>query len=138
MANTIEIDDLDKAVADVLKQYSEQAVLGVREAVKEAIDVVDDETRKSIKFRQRTGKYVRNFDKKVEDTATGAQGVWFVNAPDYRLTHLLEKGHKTRKKSGKYGNKDTTKKYPHIKYGAKKGKEIFKKRIEEVLKNGGD
>lgn len=40
--------------------------------------------------------------------------VYIHNSKNYRLTHLLEKGHKTNYKSGVYGNQMQTGAFPHI------------------------
>lgn len=40
--------------------------------------------------------------------------VYIHNKRKYRLTHLLEKGHRTNYKSGVYGDKTMTGAYPHI------------------------
>lgn len=131
---TIDVEELDGAVAKILKEYDTQVVDGMKMAAKEAIEECDNVIRNSVSFEQITGKYVGNFStKKVDEDPRSITYAWYVEDPEYRLAHLLEKGHRTRVKSGSYGSTAHTRAYPHIKLGEKAGKKYFKKRLTEVI-----
>lgn len=131
---TIDVDGLDEAVATVLKEYDAQVVEGMKMAAKEAIEECDNVIHSSISFNQKTGKYVGSFaTKKLDEDPRSITYAWYVEDPEYRLAHLLEKGHRTRVKSGSYGSTAHTRAYPHIKLGEKAGKKYFQKRLTEVI-----
>ena len=131
MTREIGIDGLEDEVKRLLSTYSENAADEVKTLVKTAADECNEEIKKHISFKERTGSYVRNFlVDRVEDTWTGAAYVWHVGAPDYRLAHLLEKGHASR-------DGGRTRAYPHIKYGRAKAKKILTEGIQEAIDNAG-
>lgn len=55
------------------------------------------------------------------------------NKTNYRLTHLLEKGHRTRYKTGRYGTKQMTKANPHIAIAESNMKKNIGKLLEEEI-----
>lgn len=120
------MNDLAKLVADELEAYTDE----VQEAMDAAADIVAKETNKIIKshiqFNQPTGKYVKAF--RIAKTSKGRESgrLWYVKAPHYRLTHLLEKGHLTRSGS-------RVKAYPHIRYGEEYAQANLMKEFEEQL-----
>lgn len=121
MSVTVEnlAEELDKLfnsfgddVADILKKASKQTSKETNEVIK-----------KCVEFENRTGGYVRNFaTKKAEETRRSVTHTWYVKAPYYRLTHLLEYGHATR-------NGGRTRAYPHI----GKGEEYAEKRMTDLI-----
>lgn len=132
MSSSIEPEGFEEAVSNILKEYNADTIKGMKAAAKGAIEQCDKEIRDHITFNQITGNYVRNFETlQTDDTPYSTEYAWHVKAPEYRLTHLLEKGHKTRrKKSGK----TRTKAYPHIKHGYKIARAQFEKELAEVVK----
>lgn len=135
---TIDVDELDGAVAKILKEYDTQVVDGMKMAAKEAIEECGNVIHNSVSFEQITGKYVGNFStKKVDEDPRSITYAWYVEDPEYRLAHLLEKGHRTRVKSGSYGSTAHTRAYPHIKLGEKAGKKYFQERLTEVISGDG-
>lgn len=120
----IKITDLDKAVQSILGNYS----TGIFAATKKAVEQVSNEVAREIKghvtFRRRSGDYERAFAIKRQNDALGyASATWYVKAPHYRLTHLLENGHKLRD-----GRRSRA--FPHIAYGA----ELAARRLPELIK----
>ena len=104
----ISADELSEAIFGELKTFSEE----VDEALKDEVDKVTKEAKKSLDNNSvipvRTGAYRRGFRiKKVAD-GMGYRRNRICNK-EYRLTHLLEKGHATR-------NGSRTKAYPHWKH----------------------
>ena len=120
----IQINNLASAISEMLDEYC----LDITEETKKNVDKVakecDEEIRKHITFKQPTGKYVKAFRVKTSyEDRLNKRNTWYVGNGQYRLTHLLEKGH-AKIKGGR------TKAYPHIKYG----EELAKKRMEELTK----
>ena len=135
---TVEPDQLSDAVKKILLEYNIDVTDGMKEAAKEAIDECNSTIKDSITFHQRTGKYAKSFATKVTDeTPTSIETTWYAETPEYRLTHLLEKGHKTNIKTGAYGKRARTPAFPHIKAGEKQVKRVFQKKLEEVIENAG-
>ena len=75
------------------------------------------------------GRYAKGWKVKKEK-----KGTYVVYNSEYRLTHLLEHGHKTRKRSGRYGTKTQTAAQTHIAPVAEKVAEEFPGKINEHLK----
>lgn len=93
--------DISSQIAAALADYSEE----VNQQLEKAKSVVADETVAYLKTNSpvgNRGKYAKGWRKKREGT-----GFVVHNATDYRLTHLLEKGHAKR-------NGGRTKAEPHI------------------------
>ena len=93
--------DISSQIANALADYSEE----VNQKLEDAKSLVADETVAYLKANSpvgKRGKYAMGLRKKKEGT-----GYVVHNATDYRLTHLLEKGHAKR-------NGGRTKAEPHI------------------------
>lgn len=123
MAN-VQIDQLSDSIGKMLDEYC----LDITEETKKNVDKVtkecDEEIKNHITFKQRTGKYVKSFRTKTSyEDKLNKRNTWYVGNGQYRLTHLLEKGHQLV-------NGGRAKAYPHIKYG----EELAKKRMEELTK----
>ena len=93
--------DIASQIADALAEYSEE----VNQKLEDAKSIVADETVAYLKVNSpvgRRGKYAKGWRKKKDGT-----GYVVHITTDYRLTHLLEKGHAKR-------NGGRTKAEPHI------------------------
>lgn len=124
------IDDLDNAINDALKDYGievENTVYGA--AMATAKDTVKELKRTSPK---RTGQYAKSWRvTKVYNSRRAARGgirMYIHNAKHYRLTHLLEKGHKKRGSGGR------VKAYPHIEKAEEHARREFQKKLESRIK----
>ena len=87
--------NLDKAVNDILSEFSTD----VTKAAQEAVTEVSKEAVKKLKQtapQGRTGKYAKGWTSKVEKTATGAESIIYGKRGTYQLAHLLEHGHARR------------------------------------------
>lgn len=121
-------NDLAREVQDVLRTFGSSVNTALTETMKiVAQDTVKDLKRTSPKGKNRgSGKYAKSWAMKEV-----SKGVFVVYSkkPYYRLTHLLENGHKTRIKRGKYGTKRFVAAQPHIAAAESRMKE----RIEPTL-----
>ena len=131
MAVTVSILDLNKAIEDELRTYSDEITQAQKKAVDTVADEVNAEIKSHISFKQHTGKYVKSFRLKMtKDTNFGSEKTWYVAAPEYRLTHLLEKGH-----AAPGGGR--TKAFPHIQFGQVLAEKRMMELSEEAINNAG-
>lgn len=79
------------------------------------------------------GKYRRSLTMELSKGNGKAGFIAYAKAPQYRLTHLLESGHRTRLKSGIYGKKSFVTGKPHFAPVQAWADEELLRRIEEVL-----
>lgn len=122
----MKVDELSKAVMDTLAEYRDVTV----DKMKQAIDKVSKEAVKELKSDspKRTGAYAQSWTSKSVKMPTewGYEKTVF-NKKHYRITHLLEKGHKVRP-SPKYPNKKSfVDAVPRI-------EKVEKKAIEDLVK----
>ena len=125
MAKKVKVNDLTKAIAVELKNYADH----VTEQSKEAVDEISKEAQKIVKNKapSKSGKYKRSIKvKKTYESLTEKRNTIFADNGQYRLTHLLERGH-AKLNGGK------TRAFPHWKYGDEYIKSELPKRIEKKL-----
>lgn len=118
------VDEMADLIAEYLSNYTQ----GITDEIKRDVDTVAKEVNEEIKnhitFEQPTGEYVKAFRIKTSyEDRYNKRKTWYVANGQYRLTHLLEKGHVLHQ-----GGRARA--YPHIKYG----EELVKKRMEELAK----
>lgn len=89
----MKVDDLSKAVMDTLEEYRDVTV----DKMKQAIDKVSKEAVKELKSDspKRTGAYAQSWtSKSVKMPTKWSYEKTVFNKKHYRITHLLEKGHR--------------------------------------------
>lgn len=124
----IGVDGLSDALKDVLNDYKKVVVDGQKKSAKDAMDQLVKDTRETAPVR--TGKYKRHItSKKNYENSEGAEYLWYVKSPSYRLSHLLEFGHQTR--SG-----GRTKATHFIENALNPIAEMYLKKLEDIIKNG--
>ncbi len=86
--------NFEKAVMDILQDYS----VDVAKAAEEAITEVTKEATKKLRKSgpQRTGKYSKGWTSRIEKTAASIDAVIYGKTGTYQLAHLLEHGHARR------------------------------------------
>lgn len=95
MANTVKPDDLGAAIAQELEIYHKDVITRINQCSEEAVKALVKKTKATAP--KKTGRFRRNIASKVlEKGSRGDRYVWYVKAPDHRLTHLLVNGHEKR------------------------------------------
>lgn len=86
--------NLERAMRDILQDYSVE----VAKAAEEAVTEVSKEATKKLRQTspKRSGKYGKGWASKVEKTATTAEATVYGKTGTYQLAHLLENGHAKR------------------------------------------
>lgn len=84
--------------AETVQAYLAKYSAGATEVLEEAIKEVSKESVKKLKSTspKRKGKYGKSWAQKAETGRLKVGAVVYAKAPEYRLTHLLEKGHAKR------------------------------------------
>lgn len=124
MAKNVSINALADVVMDTLEEYADLAAEDVKQAVKDAGDVVKDDIRSHAP--KDTGDYAKSWAvKKVKETSSSLTVV--VHSRNrYQLAHLLEFGH-ARRGGGRVSAR------PHITTAEAKGMEQLEDEIRKAL-----
>ncbi len=122
------INDFAKAMSAAFEQYSAEAVEASKAAIDRVAKGADEAIKAHITFRERTGRYRRNMRIVTShDGLYDRRKTWYVQSPDYRLTHLLEYGHLSRDGTTR------VKPYEHIRYGEEYVNENLEKEVKHSL-----
>ena len=125
MSKTIKPSDLGAAIAEELTLYNENILEQVDAAGEKAVKALVKKTKATAPMQ--TGSFVSNIAwKKVSKGATGNRFVWYVKAPDYRITHLLVHGHAG---NGHRGD-------PFLKNALEDVLPAYERDVQEAIKNG--
>ena len=125
----ITIDQLGEAIRAQLSTFETSVREGVKKAVDDSMAEMVKETKNTA--QERTGRYKRKISSTVDDnTLLTYSRVWYVKKPDYRLAHLLDKGHKLRNGRHVDGNR-------HVETAEQHAVANFQRRIEEVIRDAG-
>ncbi len=96
MSRRIGLEDLGDAIAEELTTYHREVTDRVNETTGKTIKELVKKTKATAPKGIR-GSFKKNIASKVEDAGHGMKrGIWYVKAPDHRLTHLLVHGHATK------------------------------------------
>ena len=128
MANSIDIDNLEKVLSEELTMYCDDITKGIKKASDDTMKDLVKNTKKDA--NKRTGKYAKSIaSKRTRETKRSRVNTWYVKDPEYRKSHLLEKGHATR-------NGGRTKAFNFISKNEEIAVKEYEKKVEEVIKNG--
>lgn len=128
---------LNEQLAEVLTIYSARVNDRLREVTTETMKKLVKETRATAPVGRRHGQYKKNITADYSGTRKSARGlrgqnvkaVWYVKAPDYRLTHLLVKGHATK-------DGDRTTPNPFLQNALDKVLPEYERAVEEAVQDG--
>ena len=123
------VDDLSKAIQKTLAEYEGVTV----DSMKAAVDKASKEAVRELKGSspKRTGEYAKSWAaKKARLTNKWAYQKTVYNKDHYRLTHLLEKGHKV---VGAKNGRTRVDPIPHIEKVEKKAVENLVREMKETL-----
>lgn len=130
---TITSDNLADAIERELTMYHEDVNEKLREVTRKSMTDLVRKTRETAPLGKRRGG---NFAASIAGDFRGLKrgnrkvsATWYVKAPNYRLTHLIVKGHLTK-------NGDRTKANPFLSNALDEVLPEYENEIKEVLKNG--
>lgn len=126
----VTIADFDIQLRQSLTVYHEDMNAAIDKASEEAVKKLAKRTKATAPVGARHGQYKKNISsKRLKQTRNGSTYVWYVKAPDYRLTHLLIKGHATR-------DGGRTKADPFLQNALDETLPEYEKAIKEAIQNG--
>lgn len=130
MSKTIGVDQLGEAIAKELTIYSDNVIEGIKNEAKSHVKQLVKDTKATAPVGHRAKHYRDSItSKKTAETDRSIEYTWYVKGSDYRLSHLLEKGHALRD-----GGRTTGTHF--IQNASDPILEDYIKAVEEVIKNG--
>lgn len=128
-SDVVKISDLDTALQEVLGLYHADVTEAIDKATEKAAKQLVKRTKATAPVGHR-GSFKKNIScKQLRKGPNGTTYVWYVKAPDYRLTHLLVHGHETR-------NGGRTPANPFLSKALDEVLPEFEADVKEALKNG--
>lgn len=128
MSEIVSADELSEAIGGLLDDYNREVIEATKAEAKKHMGKLVKETKNTAP--KKTGKYKRAITSRKEwENPLGVEYIWYVKAPHYRLSHLLEYGHAKR-------NGGRTKAFHFIKNATDSVVDSYVKAVEEVIKNG--
>lgn len=129
MAKKVTLDSLGDAIAEELTVYHEDVIEAIDKLSETAMKDLVKKTKATAPVGAR-GSFKKNISsKRLEKTKRGSKHVWYVTAPDHRLTHLLVNGHATK-------NGGRTKGDPFLQNALSEVLPEYEKAVKEALQNG--
>lgn len=126
---------LGETLSEVLLNWADEKEKEFTRAIDDAIDACNKEAKRSLSKGHgiRTGTYRNHFE---VDNGYKKQhhysGKWYVKAPHYRLTHLLEYGHDIKNKAHeKVGVSPPIK---HVENGRRIAEQVLDERLEKLYR----
>ena len=127
MAGNVSINALAAAIMETLENYADLATEDVKQAVKNAGDVVKDDIRSQAP--RDTGDYAKSWAVKKTKETSSSLTLTVHSKNRYQLAHLLEYGH-AKRNGGRVEGK------AHIAPAEEKGIRQLEEEIERSLRNG--
>jgi hypothetical protein len=131
----VTIEGFSDALEAVFNQYNREVTDGIKEASDKAIKLCNEEAKNRANSWWSGSDYVKKFSTKTtKNTEFEKVNVWYVKKPKYRLTHLLENGHRIVVHGVDTGK--MTKPRKHIEPASEIAKKQFESDVTEIIKNG--
>lgn len=122
--------DLVGAINRELTIYSREITDTIKNEAKSHMTELVKETKKTAPVGNRQKHYRDSIrSKKTSESDREVSYTWYVEGPDYRLSHLLEKGHALR-------NGDRVEGTHFIEKASEPILADFEKKVEEAIRNG--
>lgn len=124
----IGIENLDKEIKLQLENYNQDIVKGIKKVTLKDTKKFTSNTKNDAP--KNTGIYSKSITyKKIYEDSQGVRYRWYVKSPKYRISHLIENDHKSKKGNIVKGKKFISKNEEVL-------KENYIKHVKEVIKNG--
>ena len=130
-------NDLSTQMEQVLTIYNEEVNEKLREVTQESMKKLVKETKATAPSGRRKGQYRRKITADYSGTKKSPKGlkgqnvnaIWYVKAPEYRLTHLLVHGHATR-------DGGRTRANPFLQNAVDKVIPEYEQKVKEAIEDG--
>ena len=130
MSKSIPVSQLADAINNELTLYNDKVITGVKKQAKKYMSQLVKDTKATAPVGKRTKHYRDSIaSKKLEENDRSITYLWYVKGSDYRLSHLLEKGHALR-------NGGRTAGTHFIQNASDSILKQYVEAVEEVIKNG--
>ena len=124
----VSVDGMSEALENAFQKFGKVTTDDVGEAARYASKEALKTLRGTKPYKSHTGSYKASFGSEVAYKDTYAYGMRIgARKPHYRLTHLLENGHRVKGMSGK------TRQYPHIAPAQAAADEAFEDKLKELI-----
>lgn len=126
--SNIALDQLASTIQNGLNLYSKNILRGVGNAAETVVkQMVQTTKQRPTKDPRARGKYARCMASQVgENSLTAQSHIWYVKDPCFRVTHLLNNGHRTTG-GGHYSGDN------HVTNAANKAMTEFERLVKEVI-----
>ena len=125
----VAVEGLADAITRNLTIYGEAVQEGIRDAAKDSMIKLVKQTKATAPVGHRQKHYRDSIKSKAYHSTRQSKYIWYVDGSDYRLSHLLERGHALR-------NGKRTEGTHFIQKASEPILEEYLKAVEEVIKNG--
>ncbi len=125
----IDVSKLGDAISEELTLWDRKILEEIDDLAKKSVTQLVQDTKATAPVGNRKKHYKDSIKSKGQKTARATTYIWYVDGPDYRLSHLLENGHALRNGGRVEGTH-------FIKKATDPILDEYVKAVEEVLKNG--
>ena len=129
MKTVVSVEGLDDAITQHLRIFGETVQEGIRSEARKSMQKLVKVTKATAPVGNREKHYRDSIKSKAYHSTRQSKYIWYVDGPDYRLSHLLERGHALRDGGRTEGTHFIEKATDPI-------LEEYLKAVEEVIKNG--
>ncbi len=130
MSKTIGVEELGEAIAKELTIYGQNVIDGIKDEAKHSIKQLVKDTKATAPVGNRQKHYRDSITStKTMENDRAVEYVWYVKGSDYRLSHLLEKGHALRDGGRTEGTH-------FIQNASDPILEKYLEAVEDIIKNG--